>query len=242
MQLTKIKSTLPPTTIVNIYRPPSSSRAVFLDELAELISVISADTNAGLLLCGDVNCTGKDTVNIDNDLQSMVDSFGFTQLVNTPTRGDNILDIYRHRRSSCRFRFLSADDAGLVSHHRLVLVKFRARPAPRQPARYTYRNVKRIDTVAFQDALRQSALFTSPATSNDGFADQLADICPLNSTRWRRYMRKRDVNLNEFLIGCGRRPSRRNVNDAAWRRCVNGAEKNRTALPTKQIVVRRTNS
>ena len=37
------------------------------DELAKLISVISADTNIGLL-CGDVNCARTDTDNIDNNL------------------------------------------------------------------------------------------------------------------------------------------------------------------------------
>ena len=52
------------------------------------------------------------------------------------------------------------------------------RPASinRQSTRYAYRNVKRIDTVAFEDALRRSALFTSPATSTDGYAGQFADI------------------------------------------------------------------
>ena len=68
VQLTKLKSTQPPTTIVNIYRPPASSRAVFLDELAELISVISADTIAGLRLCVDMSCAQTNADNIDDDL------------------------------------------------------------------------------------------------------------------------------------------------------------------------------
>ena len=122
VQLTKINSTLSPTTIVNIYRPPASSRAVFLDELAELISVISIDTNAGLLLCGDVNCARTDAGNIDDDLQSAFDSFGLTRHVNTPTRGDNLLHIIV-TEDPLAVSGLSVDDAGLVSDHRLVLAK-----------------------------------------------------------------------------------------------------------------------
>ena len=57
-----------------------------------------------------------------------------------------------------------------------MLAKLRVRPAPHQPTKYTYRKIKQIDTVAFEDILRRSALFTAPATSTDGYADQLADI------------------------------------------------------------------
>ena len=122
VQLMKINTTVPPTTIVNIYRPPSSSRAVFLDYLAELIAVISADTNAGLLLCGDVNCAGTNADNIDDDLQSVFDSFGLTQHVNTSTRGDNLLDIIV-TEDPLAVSGLSVDDAGLVRDHRLVIAK-----------------------------------------------------------------------------------------------------------------------
>ena len=102
----------------------------------------------------------------------MFDSFGLTQHVNIPTREDNLLDIIvtEDPFAVCG---LSVDDAGIVSDHHLVLAKLRA---PRQPTRYTYRNIKRIDTVAFEDALCRSTLFTAHATSTDGDADQLADI------------------------------------------------------------------
>ena len=60
-------------------------------------------------MCGDVNRAGTDADNIDDDLQSMVDSFGLTQYVNTQTRGDSLLDII------VTVSGLSVDDAGLVS-------------------------------------------------------------------------------------------------------------------------------
>ena len=87
MQLTKINSALLSTTIANAYRPPTSSRAVVLDERAKLISVISADTNAGLLLCSDLYCAGTDADNIYDDLLSVFDSFGLTQHVKHQREG-----------------------------------------------------------------------------------------------------------------------------------------------------------
>ena len=84
----------------------------------------------------------------------MFDSFGLTQHVNIPTPGDNLLDIIvaEDPFAVCG---LSVDDEGLVGDHHLVLAKLRARPAPRQPTRYTYRNIKGIYNVAFEDALRR---------------------------------------------------------------------------------------
>ena len=90
--------------------------SVFLDELAKSILVISADTNARLLLCDDVNCAGTDADNIDDDLRSVLDSFGLTQHVNTPTRGNNLLDIIV-TEEPVAVSGLSVDDAGLVRDH-----------------------------------------------------------------------------------------------------------------------------
>ena len=111
-----------------------------------------------------MNCAGTDAHNIDDDLQSVFDSFGSTQHVNTPTRGDNLLNIIV-TEDPLAVSGLSVDDAGLVSHHRLVLAKLRARPVSRPPIRYMYGNIKQIDTVAFEDTLRRSALFTAPTAT-----------------------------------------------------------------------------
>ena len=56
-------------------------------------------------MCGDMNCPGSDCNGADDDLTSLFDSFGFNQHANTPTRGDNLLDVlatedriaYRHQ-------------------------------------------------------------------------------------------------------------------------------------------------
>ena len=75
IQPMKINSTLPPTASVDIYRPLPSSGVVFLDELAELISIMSADSNVRVLLCGDVNLAGTNGCNIVDNFKSVFDSF-----------------------------------------------------------------------------------------------------------------------------------------------------------------------
>ena len=171
----------------------------------------------------------------------MLHWFGLTQHVNTPTRGDNLLDniVAEDPFAVCG---LSVDDAGIVSDHHLMLAKLRARPAPRQPTRYTYRNIKRIDTVAFEDALCRSTLFTALATSTDGDGDHMADIlsaelsmvAPQRTSTRRQH--KRIFRWLSTAAILSKRERRR------LGRCGNGAEKNLTASPIESSVVGRTNS
>ena len=84
--MVKIISTVPPKTVVNIYRPPHLSHTTLFEELADLIALVGANSNANILLCGDMNCPGPTAT-------TPFDSFGLNQHVNTPTRGDNLLDV-----------------------------------------------------------------------------------------------------------------------------------------------------
>ena len=83
--MVKITSTVPPTTVVNIYRPPHLSCTTFFEELADLIALVGADSNANILLCGDMNCPRSDCNRADDDLTSLFDSIALNQHVNTPT-------------------------------------------------------------------------------------------------------------------------------------------------------------
>ena len=191
--MVKITSTVPPTTVVNIYRPSHLSRPTFFEALADLIALVGADSNANILLCGDINCPGSDCNRADVDLTSLFDSFGLNQHVNTPTRGDNLLDVLATEDRVAVFGVL-ANDVGLISDHRMIYAKLRSRSPPCKSTSYTYRNIRRIDTVAFEDALQRSALFTAPASSTDAFANQTADIvsaelekvAPLHTSRRRQ--------------------------------------------------------
>ena len=72
-----VKLVLPSSsiTIVNIYRRPTGSTASFIEELADLIESIDANTNDKLLLYGDINYPGTDGSHVDDDLQALLKSF-----------------------------------------------------------------------------------------------------------------------------------------------------------------------
>ena len=116
IQLVALGSTSPPTVIMNIYRPPSSSVPVFLDKLAELLTAFGSQTPGKLLLCGDMNCPGPECSHINEDLVSLLDTFGLFQHVHEPTRGRNLLDIVATDHVAS-ISDLLVDDSGLISDH-----------------------------------------------------------------------------------------------------------------------------
>jgi exonuclease III len=85
--------------VENIYRPPSSSKAVFLEEFSELLTSIGLTQNERLVICGDFNLPGADEISIDSQLSSLLDVHGYQQHVTQPTRHDasrrtaNLLDV-----------------------------------------------------------------------------------------------------------------------------------------------------
>ena len=52
-------------------------------KIADRIALVGADSNANILLCGDMNCPGSDCNRADDDLTSLFDLFGLNQHVNT---------------------------------------------------------------------------------------------------------------------------------------------------------------
>ena len=74
---------------MNVYRPPSQSKSVFIDEFLDIISAITATSgNDRLIVCGDVNLPGlPGSSNIDADLHEALESVGLHQQVALPTRG-----------------------------------------------------------------------------------------------------------------------------------------------------------
>ena len=66
-------------------------------------------------------------------------------------------------------------DAGLVSDHRLVTARLWCRHMKVKTS-YSSRNITAIDIAEFNRALHASSLFTAPADTADGFANQLQDV------------------------------------------------------------------
>jgi len=204
LQLLRITSVKPSITIVNAYRPPSLSLSLFHDELADVLSAVSAATTDRLLLCGDLNCPGVDAVSVADELSDVIDTVGLQQHVREPTRfsPDHLLDVLATDPALC-IRNVRVDDAGLVSDHRLVVATIVIDSAKHNPpVVFTYRRIKNIDTADFEQRLYDSSLFSSPAATVDSFADQmqqvivstLDDIAPL-----RRCVRRPPKAVTKFL-------------------------------------------
>jgi len=111
---------------------------------------------------------------VDDDLAAALDSFGLLQLVQSPTRCDNLLDVLASADSAA-VSGVQVSDACYISDHRLITANIVVR-SQRPMTRYTARNVKTIDPLEFQDALESSELFTQPAANVDDFANQLKTV------------------------------------------------------------------
>ena len=174
LQLVKVTSITPALTVANIYRPPQTSLSQFHTELADALSAIVSATDR-LVVCGDFNCPGDGPTSIDPDVSAVFDSLNLVQHVHAPTRLDNLLDLVVTDQQLV-VKQVQVDDAGLVSDHRLVCVMVSARLLFRRPVRSTSRRLCDFDTIRFENALHSSELFVAPATTVDGFADQLERV------------------------------------------------------------------
>ena len=151
-----------------------STVAAFVDELSDVIAAVGADCSDNIIVCGDLNCPGVDSTHVDDELAAALDSFGLFQLIRSPTRSDNVLDVLASVNPTAVFG-AQVSDACYISDHRLITANIIVR-SERPKTRYTARNVKTIDPSKFQEALESSELFTQPAATVDDFADQLKTV------------------------------------------------------------------
>jgi len=127
-----------------------------------------------LVVCGDENCPGPTPSSVDVGLAEMLDLLGLTQLVGSPTRDNNLLDVLAST-SSTLITNVAVDDAGLISDHRIVTANVTIR-SPKPTIAYTWRQLWKVDPSTFESAIHQSELFTSPAVGTDDYAKQLVRV------------------------------------------------------------------
>ena len=72
--------------VPNFYRPPSTSKSVFIDELEDRLTSDDLGPSEKLILCGDVNMPGVDLASVDNQLTTLLDVHGYAQHVIKTTR------------------------------------------------------------------------------------------------------------------------------------------------------------
>jgi len=170
-QLVRVTSARPAFTIANVYRLPSTPVSSFYNELADFLSTIGSISDR-LIVCGDLNCPGPDSSSVDPGLAAVIDEFGLTQHVCSPTRNNNLLHMFASD-SSVSVSDVRIDDAGLMSDHRLVAAKVSASVVARRAILTESRCIKDINTAEFERLLRESSVFTAPSSTVNSFADQI---------------------------------------------------------------------
>ena len=112
------------------YRPPSSD-ASYLQELCQQLATIKADyPNSALWIGGDINLPGINwqnssvtghsySVSLNNTFLDYLNDNALSQMVNTPTKGSNILDIFVTNRPTL---VGTCDTIDGISDHQAVLV------------------------------------------------------------------------------------------------------------------------
>ena len=96
--------------LANIYRPPLSSKSIFLEEFASLLATLGTDAADRLMICSDFNIPDISPNKIDDDLAHLLNSTCFTQHVNASTRHDS-----HHTKSSLLDLIITPSTSKFVS-------------------------------------------------------------------------------------------------------------------------------
>ena len=170
--------------LANIYRPPSSSKSIFLEEFGSLLVTLGTDAADRLMICGDFNLPSISLNKIDDDLADLLNSTSFTQHIDAPTRhGSNhtrssLLDLIITPSTSKFVSTTSVVSSHEISDHDLALANLttkRYNPPP-PPRSYQYRDIKNIDLNLFKQNILSSALFSNPHPTVDGYSDQMETV------------------------------------------------------------------
>ena len=167
--------------VASVYCSPSSSKSIFLDEFADLLTSIGLCHNERLLICGDLNMPGEDANTVDVRLIALLDEHGYKQHISVPTRRDprthreNILDVLITPQSTDKsiVSNINVCNSHGMSDHALITCNLNVKRHKEQAVAYTYRDIKNVDIVDFNSRLRSSPLFSNPATAPDEYVAQL---------------------------------------------------------------------
>ena len=239
LQVVKLTSSSSSFVVLNIYRSPSCSISLFLEELADTDSTICAFSDDSLPLCGDLNCPGVDSSSVDDGLAAVLDSLGLELLVDKPIRENNLLDIVATEAPGA-FSAIHVDDTGCLSDHRLIRIRLVFGKPLTGAVESTYRNIRKIDFSSFEKILRESPLFTSPANTADAFAAQVADVVSAELDKVAPSGNVSGAQLSQLQSSCHPKRFAPNVNVGGWRNVGLAACANRIASRTVNAAAGRT--
>ena len=160
--------------LVNLYRPPSTSKSLFLAEFSEMLELIILAVGSAFTIVGDLNMPGSSDDLTDVRFSSLLTQLGLQQHTDQITRGNNLLDLILSPCDSGNVGDVRVQDMDGTSDH--ALVSFSLASAQKLQGRTVTRSVrslKCLDRAIFMDEVRSSDLFIKPAATCDEFYSQL---------------------------------------------------------------------
>lgn len=82
--------------------------------------MLSININTSEFVCGDMNCAGTDQHAVENTLDLVFSSVNISQFVDSPTCGEDLLDVLACSTDPPWVKEVRIDDGGNVFDHRLV--------------------------------------------------------------------------------------------------------------------------
>jgi len=209
--------------VLHIYRPPwMSTVPAFADELGDMIATVAAKCNDHII---HLRRSELPRYGQFPRRRAPVNSVRLFRSVRTDGLCVDSRQQFAGRScvqsSVSVVRRARVRDAGLVSDHRFVTARLVC-SRTKVKTSYRFRNIRAIGVFEFDRALCASTLFTAPAVTADGFADQLRDVVT--------------TLLDKFApLRTGVRHRPKSSNDAGWqqglRMIVNDTD-GRVVLPT----------
>ena len=164
-------------TLLTVYRPPSGSLSLFIEEFSNLLSDTSAQPG-DLLISGDFN------IHLDNTSSSytktflaILDSCGLVQHVSFPTHVDgHTLDLIISRSSSNLVSSVCHTFPALSDHHAILATLSISHHS--RPTRITksVRSLRSINSTLFSQDILTSTLFTAPAQNLTDYLTQFSTV------------------------------------------------------------------
>ena len=182
-------------TLVNIYRPPSTSLSMFLEELTNLLQQL-AQCGDRWIIGGDLNCPGDTPGTVDQGLLDILELFDLKQWVNGQTHnGGGLLDLIITPADS---RMLTGDTlislTGFSDHCLLSTRLSMTRKHERITEIKKQRSFKNFNVNKFENLFSKTAIVTNPVDDVNGYVEQfnvaltsvLDVIAPMKTVTRRR--------------------------------------------------------
>lgn len=133
--------------VIAIYRSPSSNAMLVVNHLDDLVALVTPSYD-NVLLLGDINIDHS----VDNIASQAISSFGFSQIINEPTRvtltSQKIIDVIY---VNCTHLVTSTGtlNGDLISDHRAVFCTMKSSHFRSKPKHITYRDFKHFSHADF---------------------------------------------------------------------------------------------